>query len=317
MKMIFRAIMLGWFAMTMWYSAYAQADVKLSTNGTNGAAQSDATYYRDLASHATATSREAIDSSQRALSTVMWLVTVFSTLLALGGTALAWFGARSFRDMKSNWAAQFEALAKLEVEKAERAANRCIAELIGGNMVSLHTSAANMKSLHAEQIRLMLASTGVDGYEKATLIGDMAALMNGAVEHLETALTLVDSVSEQVLASRGGPQGKYDSTDNAPIRHLAKSRIYLTLGWCAKRQGKIELAIIHLMKALELNEQDPYILYNLGCYHAANGNIADGFRFLERSLEKLPSICAAALKDPDLASLRRADMRKFARLVGS
>ncbi|CAG9186740.1 tetratricopeptide repeat protein [Cupriavidus pampae] len=153
--------------------------------------------------------------------------------------------------------------------------------------------------------------------EKATLIGDMAALMNGAVEHLETALTLVDSVSEQVLASLGGPQGKYDSTDNAPIRHLAKSRIYLTLGWCAKRQGKIELAIIHLMKALELNEQDPYILYNLGCYHAANGNIADGFRFLERSLEKLPSICATALKDPDLASLRRADMRKFARLVGS
>ena len=61
--------------------------------------------------------------------------------------------------------------------------------------------------------------------------------------------------------------------------------IFLALGWCHKRMGRLDLAIESLEQALELDSDEAIIHYNLACYWSLAGNKLYALRYLTQTLE--------------------------------
>ena len=61
--------------------------------------------------------------------------------------------------------------------------------------------------------------------------------------------------------------------------------IWLALGWCHKRCGRLDLAIESLESALSADQTQAIIFYNLACYWSLAGNVKLAVRYLEGALE--------------------------------
>ena len=61
--------------------------------------------------------------------------------------------------------------------------------------------------------------------------------------------------------------------------------IWLALGWCYKRAGRLDLAIESLEKAMEFDDEQAIIYYNLACYWSLAGNCRWALDYLTRALE--------------------------------
>lgn len=61
--------------------------------------------------------------------------------------------------------------------------------------------------------------------------------------------------------------------------------IWLALGWCHKRVGRLDLAIEDLRRALEIEPNEAVLHYNLACYWSLSGQKNDALRSLHRALE--------------------------------
>ena len=57
------------------------------------------------------------------------------------------------------------------------------------------------------------------------------------------------------------------------IFNLYPLSLWLALGWCYKRIGRIDLAIESLEEALSIEPNDALIHYNLACYWSGPGNM--------------------------------------------
>lgn len=69
-------------------------------------------------------------------------------------------------------------------------------------------------------------------------------------------------------------------------RHDPKNiGIHLALGWCYKRLGKLELAIRSLEDALDADNTQPILYYNLACYWSLAGNVGLALSYLARALQ--------------------------------
>jgi len=77
------------------------------------------------------------------------------------------------------------------------------------------------------------------------------------------------------------------------IVHLEKAaendpddmHIWLALGWCYKRTGRLDLAIESLEKAMEFDDEQAIIYYNLACYWSLAENCRWALDYLTRALE--------------------------------
>jgi len=59
----------------------------------------------------------------------------------------------------------------------------------------------------------------------------------------------------------------------------------LALGWCYKRIQRLDLAIDALSEALQANEQEAILHYNLACYWSLLGNAGSAVRSLAQAFE--------------------------------
>jgi uncharacterized Ntn-hydrolase superfamily protein len=84
--------------------------------------------------------------------------------------------------------------------------------------------------------------------------------------------------------------------------------------WNAAEAGDVERAAAFAERALELDPDDPLMLYNLACYRALSGRNEEALELLSRSLPRDESLRETARTDPDLESLR--DTEAYRRLVG-
>jgi tetratricopeptide (TPR) repeat protein len=60
--------------------------------------------------------------------------------------------------------------------------------------------------------------------------------------------------------------------------------VWLGLGWCFKRLGRLDQAIDALQSGLTAAPDQPILLYNLACYHSLAGDVATAIDFLTRAI---------------------------------
>jgi tetratricopeptide (TPR) repeat protein len=80
--------------------------------------------------------------------------------------------------------------------------------------------------------------------------------------------------------------------------------IWLALGWCQKRIGRIDLAIEALEEALGVEPDDALIHYNLACYWSLANNKRQALSYLSRALDLKDQYRALVADESDFDSIR-------------
>lgn len=80
--------------------------------------------------------------------------------------------------------------------------------------------------------------------------------------------------------------------------------IWLALGWCYKRTGRLDLAIDAIESAIACDPDEALLHYNLACYCSLLGDKHRAVLSLSRSIEMEPSYRALAETESDFDPVR-------------
>lgn len=80
--------------------------------------------------------------------------------------------------------------------------------------------------------------------------------------------------------------------------------VWLALGWCQKRIGRLDLAIQSLEEALSLAPDQAIIYYNLACYWSLAQNAKLALTYLARAFDIDPTYRDLAACEPDFNPIR-------------
>ncbi len=94
-----------------------------------------------------------------------------------------------------------------------------------------------------------------------------------------------------------------------PLRRAASFdpenlHVYLALGWCFKRIGRLDLAIQALEEAMEFAAEDGILHYNLACYFSLAGNKSQAIQYLTQAFELDPNYRDMVAAEPDFDPIR-------------
>jgi tetratricopeptide (TPR) repeat protein len=81
--------------------------------------------------------------------------------------------------------------------------------------------------------------------------------------------------------------------------------VWLALGWCHKRTGRLDKAIESLEEALQVDDQQAIIHYNLACYWSLAKNVKWAIDYLERAFELDPHYRDLVAQEHDFDPIRR------------
>lgn len=84
----------------------------------------------------------------------------------------------------------------------------------------------------------------------------------------------------------------------------SNTHVWLALGWCHKRTGRLDLAIEDLEHALEADASQAIIHYNLACYWSLAGNKKQSLGYLARAIRMDANYRDLAADEHDFDSLR-------------
>lgn len=80
--------------------------------------------------------------------------------------------------------------------------------------------------------------------------------------------------------------------------------VWLAMGWCHKRTGRIDLAIEDLEQARDVQPSEPLIYYNLACYLSLAGESRRAIAYLSTALEMNPAFRALVDEESDFDPIR-------------
>jgi tetratricopeptide (TPR) repeat protein len=80
--------------------------------------------------------------------------------------------------------------------------------------------------------------------------------------------------------------------------------VWLALGWCHKRTGRLDKAIEALEEALQVNDQQAIVHYNLACYWSLVRNVKFAVRYLEQAFELDPGYRDLVAQESDFDPIR-------------
>lgn len=80
--------------------------------------------------------------------------------------------------------------------------------------------------------------------------------------------------------------------------------VWLALGWCHKRIGRLDKAIESLEEALQVDDQQAIIHYNLACYWSLAKNVKWAVEYLERAFELDPTYRDRVPQEHDFDPIR-------------
>ncbi len=79
---------------------------------------------------------------------------------------------------------------------------------------------------------------------------------------------------------------------------------YLGLGWCHKRAGRLDQALLELEGLVRLHPEHALAVYNLACYCALDGQTDRSLELLERALDRDDDFRDHARHETDFDSVR-------------
>lgn len=80
--------------------------------------------------------------------------------------------------------------------------------------------------------------------------------------------------------------------------------VWLALGWCHKRNGRVDLAIESLEEALGVEPNEALIHYNLACYWALAGKPRQAVSYLARAFDLKEDYRALVADETDFDRIR-------------
>lgn len=81
-------------------------------------------------------------------------------------------------------------------------------------------------------------------------------------------------------------------------------RIWLALGWCQKRVGRLDLAIEALERAEEVAPEEAVVPYNLACYCSLAGKKQQALGYLSRAIAMDPEYRERIHEESDFDPIR-------------
>lgn len=97
------------------------------------------------------------------------------------------------------------------------------------------------------------------------------------------------------------------------VRVLAQSaeldpdnlHVWLALGWCYKRVGRLDLAIQSLEEAIEIDSELAIVYYNLACYWSLTANVKQAVHYLRIAFDLDPDFRDLVDAEPDFDPIRQ------------
>jgi Flp pilus assembly protein TadD len=80
--------------------------------------------------------------------------------------------------------------------------------------------------------------------------------------------------------------------------------VWLSLGWCYKRTGRLDMAIESLQEALAVEPNDALVHYNLACYWSLAKNKRQALSFLSRAIDLKDHYRTLVATEPDFDPIR-------------
>lgn len=80
--------------------------------------------------------------------------------------------------------------------------------------------------------------------------------------------------------------------------------VWLALGWCYKRVGRLDLAIHALEEAVEVDSEAGIIYYNLACYWSLTANVKNAVHYLRIAFDLAPHYRDLIDAEPDFDPIR-------------
>lgn len=80
--------------------------------------------------------------------------------------------------------------------------------------------------------------------------------------------------------------------------------VWLALGWCRKRAGRLDLAIDALEKAEEASPEEAIVHYNLACYWSLAGKKHRSLAYLSRAISLDANFRDLLIDEPDFDPIR-------------
>ncbi len=121
----------------------------------------------------------------------------------------------------------------------------------------------------------------------------------------------MDSMPSQALLLRGEALRELGLFKEA-IEPLSKAadaapsniHVWLSLGWCHKRTGRIDLAIEALEEALVADSSQALVHYNLACYWSLAGNRRQALLYLAQAFDLDPDYRDLVAAESDFDPIR-------------
>jgi len=135
---------------------------------------------------------------------------------------------------------------------------------------------------------------------------------------LERGLALLDTLPEPTRSKAGAKLlegealrvlGRWDEalacqravTQEEPKRLEG----WLGMGWCLKRLGRLDDAIVSLEQGLEACPREPILLYNLACYHSLGGHVQLAVELLTTAISIDDRFRDLTYAEPDFDPIRQ------------
>lgn len=80
--------------------------------------------------------------------------------------------------------------------------------------------------------------------------------------------------------------------------------VWLALGWCRKRTGRLDLAIDALERAEEVSPEEAIVHYNLACYWSLAGRKHRSLAYLSRAISLDSNFRDLLIDEPDFDPIR-------------
>jgi tetratricopeptide (TPR) repeat protein len=80
---------------------------------------------------------------------------------------------------------------------------------------------------------------------------------------------------------------------------------WLGMGWCLKRLGRLDEAILALEQGLTASPREPILLYNLACYHSLAGRVPAAIEHLTKAISLDDRFRDLSDAEPDFDPIRQ------------